>query len=169
LQLRHARHAARPPLGFFGASPSSPTPCLRTTSRGRRLLPVAMVRLTADLIWKSPHFFNAVKERELDLRGLTTPFLPPPVRSRVMCYSLRKLTTLALPPPPTSVQATRSPSSRMSEPPRLELPPRPDMLFLYAYMYQQTTCEIKLFGARCLVVYVLSMGSFRFLLKLTLV
>jgi len=29
-----------------------------------------MVRLTADLIWKSPHFFNAIKERELDLRGL---------------------------------------------------------------------------------------------------
>ncbi|KOM46134.1 hypothetical protein LR48_Vigan06g144000 [Vigna angularis] len=28
-----------------------------------------MVRLTADLIWKSPHFFNPVKERELDLRG----------------------------------------------------------------------------------------------------
>eukprot|EP00262_Sarcandra_glabra_P014305 TRINITY_DN4162_c0_g1_i1.p1 TRINITY_DN4162_c0_g1~~TRINITY_DN4162_c0_g1_i1.p1 ORF type:complete len:286 (-),score=64.51 TRINITY_DN4162_c0_g1_i1:362-1219(-) len=28
-----------------------------------------MVRLTADLIWKSPHFFNAVGERELDLRG----------------------------------------------------------------------------------------------------
>ncbi|XP_060969271.1 U2 small nuclear ribonucleoprotein A' [Cannabis sativa] len=28
-----------------------------------------MVRLTADLVWKSPHFFNAVKERELDLRG----------------------------------------------------------------------------------------------------
>lgn len=28
-----------------------------------------MVRLTADLIWKSSHFFNAVKERELDLRG----------------------------------------------------------------------------------------------------
>ncbi|XP_010553677.1 PREDICTED: U2 small nuclear ribonucleoprotein A'-like [Tarenaya hassleriana] len=28
-----------------------------------------MVKLTADLIWKSPHFFNAVKERELDLRG----------------------------------------------------------------------------------------------------
>ncbi|CAJ1977836.1 unnamed protein product [Sphenostylis stenocarpa] len=28
-----------------------------------------MVRLTADLIWKSPHFFNAVKDRELDLRG----------------------------------------------------------------------------------------------------
>ncbi|KAJ6834719.1 U2 small nuclear ribonucleoprotein A' [Iris pallida] len=28
-----------------------------------------MVRLTADLIWKSPHFFNAIKERELDLRG----------------------------------------------------------------------------------------------------
>jgi hypothetical protein len=27
------------------------------------------VRLTADLIWKSPHFFNAIKERELDLRG----------------------------------------------------------------------------------------------------
>lgn len=29
----------------------------------------SMVRLTADLIWKSPHFFNAIKERELDLRG----------------------------------------------------------------------------------------------------
>lgn len=29
-----------------------------------------MVRLTADLIWKSPHFFNAVRERELDLRGI---------------------------------------------------------------------------------------------------
>ncbi|WRX08699.1 hypothetical protein QQP08_001186 [Theobroma cacao] len=28
-----------------------------------------MVKLTADLIWKSPHFFNALKERELDLRG----------------------------------------------------------------------------------------------------
>ncbi|KAK6923623.1 hypothetical protein RJ641_009823 [Dillenia turbinata] len=28
-----------------------------------------MVRLTADLTWKSPHFFNAIKERELDLRG----------------------------------------------------------------------------------------------------
>lgn len=28
-----------------------------------------MVRLSADLIWKSPHFFNAIKERELDLRG----------------------------------------------------------------------------------------------------
>ncbi|KAL9256914.1 U2 small nuclear ribonucleoprotein A'-like protein [Drosera capensis] len=28
-----------------------------------------MVRLTADLIWKSPHFFNPIKERELDLRG----------------------------------------------------------------------------------------------------
>ncbi|KAG4111039.1 hypothetical protein ERO13_D13G083750v2 [Gossypium hirsutum] len=29
-----------------------------------------MVKLTADLIWKCPHFFNALKERELDLRGL---------------------------------------------------------------------------------------------------
>ncbi|CAM0878320.1 unnamed protein product [Alopecurus aequalis] len=28
-----------------------------------------MVRLNADLIWKSPHFFNAVKDRELDLRA----------------------------------------------------------------------------------------------------
>ncbi|XP_043703685.1 U2 small nuclear ribonucleoprotein A'-like [Telopea speciosissima] len=28
-----------------------------------------MVRLTADLIWKIPHFFNAVGDRELDLRG----------------------------------------------------------------------------------------------------
>ncbi|ERN06446.1 hypothetical protein AMTR_s00016p00258810 [Amborella trichopoda] len=28
-----------------------------------------MVRLTADLIWKCPHFFNAVGDRELDLRG----------------------------------------------------------------------------------------------------
>jgi hypothetical protein len=33
-----------------------------------------MVRLTADLIWKSPHFFNAIKERELDLRGC--PLVP---------------------------------------------------------------------------------------------
>ncbi|XP_020210168.1 U2 small nuclear ribonucleoprotein A' [Cajanus cajan] len=28
-----------------------------------------MVRLAAELIWKSPHFFNSIKERELDLRG----------------------------------------------------------------------------------------------------
>ncbi|XP_052482790.1 U2 small nuclear ribonucleoprotein A'-like isoform X2 [Gossypium raimondii] len=28
-----------------------------------------MVKLMADLIWKCPHFFNALKERELDLRG----------------------------------------------------------------------------------------------------
>ncbi|KAB2004602.1 hypothetical protein ES319_D11G210500v1 [Gossypium barbadense] len=28
-----------------------------------------MVKLTADLIWKCPHFFNALKKRELDLRG----------------------------------------------------------------------------------------------------
>ncbi|KAF5932641.1 hypothetical protein HYC85_028812 [Camellia sinensis] len=28
-----------------------------------------MVRLTADLIWKSPHLFNGIRERELDLRG----------------------------------------------------------------------------------------------------
>ncbi|XP_039010651.1 U2 small nuclear ribonucleoprotein A'-like [Hibiscus syriacus] len=28
-----------------------------------------MVKLTADLIWKCPHFFNPLKERELDLRG----------------------------------------------------------------------------------------------------
>ncbi|XP_031490603.1 U2 small nuclear ribonucleoprotein A' isoform X1 [Nymphaea colorata] len=28
-----------------------------------------MFRLTADLIWKSPHFFNPVGDRELDLRG----------------------------------------------------------------------------------------------------
>ncbi|KAL1359730.1 hypothetical protein HN51_005065 [Arachis hypogaea] len=34
-----------------------------------------MVRLTADLIWKSPHFFNAVKERELDLRGNKIPVI----------------------------------------------------------------------------------------------
>lgn len=27
------------------------------------------MRLTADLLWKSPHFFNAIKERELDFRG----------------------------------------------------------------------------------------------------
>ncbi|KAE8680738.1 U2 small nuclear ribonucleoprotein A' [Hibiscus syriacus] len=30
---------------------------------------VGMVKLTADLIWKCPHFFNPLKERELDLRG----------------------------------------------------------------------------------------------------
>ncbi|XP_010490305.1 PREDICTED: U2 small nuclear ribonucleoprotein A' isoform X2 [Camelina sativa] len=34
-----------------------------------------MVKLTADLIWKSPHFFNAVKERELDLRGNKIPVI----------------------------------------------------------------------------------------------
>ncbi|KAL6193499.1 hypothetical protein ACLB2K_034583 [Fragaria x ananassa] len=34
-----------------------------------------MVRLTADLIWKSPHFFNALKERELDLRGNKIPVI----------------------------------------------------------------------------------------------
>ncbi|KAE8775021.1 U2 small nuclear ribonucleoprotein A'-like [Hordeum vulgare] len=28
-----------------------------------------MVRLNADLIWKILHFFNAIMERELDLRG----------------------------------------------------------------------------------------------------
>lgn len=28
-----------------------------------------MVRLTADLVLQSPQYFNAVKERELDLRG----------------------------------------------------------------------------------------------------
>uniref|UniRef100_A0A0D9VE60 U2A'/phosphoprotein 32 family A C-terminal domain-containing protein n=1 Tax=Leersia perrieri TaxID=77586 RepID=A0A0D9VE60_9ORYZ len=47
-----------------------------------------MVRLTADLIWKSPHFFNAVKERELDLRGCPLTLL---ARSRVpgfFCFEL---------------------------------------------------------------------------------
>ncbi|KAE9589320.1 hypothetical protein Lal_00000357 [Lupinus albus] len=34
-----------------------------------------MVRLNADLIWKSPHFFNAIKERELDLRGNKIPVI----------------------------------------------------------------------------------------------
>ncbi|WCJ23189.1 U2 small nuclear ribonucleoprotein A [Euphorbia peplus] len=34
-----------------------------------------MVRLTAELIWKSPHFFNAIKERELDLRGNKIPVI----------------------------------------------------------------------------------------------
>ncbi|KAK1407128.1 hypothetical protein QVD17_38739 [Tagetes erecta] len=34
---------------------------------------ITMVRLTADLIWKSPHFFNALRERELDLRGNKIP------------------------------------------------------------------------------------------------
>jgi hypothetical protein len=28
-----------------------------------------MVRLTADLILRSPQYFNAVREREIDLRG----------------------------------------------------------------------------------------------------
>jgi hypothetical protein len=46
-----------------------PSPARRQRCR----LP-AMVRLTADLIWKSPHFFNAIKERELDLRGC--PLVP---------------------------------------------------------------------------------------------
>jgi hypothetical protein len=39
-----------------------------------------MVRLNADLIWKSPHFFNAVKDRELDLRS-NNP-LPSPCLTR---------------------------------------------------------------------------------------
>jgi hypothetical protein len=49
-----------------------------------------MVRLNADLIWKSPHFFNAIKERELDLRSKYYYSLPPPpIRSRVLLpYSL---------------------------------------------------------------------------------
>ncbi|CAN1732008.1 U2 small nuclear ribonucleoprotein A' [Linum perenne] len=34
-----------------------------------------MVRLTADLIWNSPHFFNAIKERELDIRGNKIPVI----------------------------------------------------------------------------------------------
>ncbi|GFZ11898.1 U2 small nuclear ribonucleoprotein A [Actinidia rufa] len=34
-----------------------------------------MVRLTADLIWKSSHFFNAIRERELDLRGNKIPVI----------------------------------------------------------------------------------------------
>ncbi|XP_068665843.1 U2 small nuclear ribonucleoprotein A'-like [Aristolochia californica] len=34
-----------------------------------------MVRLTADLIWKCPHFFNAVGDRELDLRGNKIPVI----------------------------------------------------------------------------------------------
>ncbi|GJR27943.1 putative reverse transcriptase domain-containing protein [Tanacetum coccineum] len=34
-----------------------------------------MVRLNADLIWKSPHFFNALRERELDLRGNKIPVI----------------------------------------------------------------------------------------------
>lgn len=38
----------------------------KAACRSRR---TGMVRLTADLIWKSPHFFNALRERELDLRG----------------------------------------------------------------------------------------------------
>lgn len=120
---------------------SSPTPCLPAPGgrrHCRRLLPAAMVRLTADLIWKSPHFFNAIKERELDLRGSPTPSLPPsfppPVRSRVMCSALRKLTLAPATTP--SLQATRSPSSRISEPPRWA-PPR--LLpyfssFVHAYM-----------------------------------
>ncbi|KAL0757855.1 hypothetical protein Bca101_095523 [Brassica carinata] len=34
-----------------------------------------MVKLTADLIWNSPHFFNAIKERELELRGNKIPVI----------------------------------------------------------------------------------------------
>jgi hypothetical protein len=33
-----------------------------------------MVRLTADLILRSPQYFNAVREREIDLRGELFPF-----------------------------------------------------------------------------------------------
>jgi hypothetical protein len=44
-----------------------------------------MVRLTADLVWKSPHFFNAVRERELDLRGI--PLCPFPTVEAVIFLS----------------------------------------------------------------------------------
>lgn len=51
-----------------------------------------MVRLTADLIWKSPHFFNAVRERELDLRGflLSNPTIIffPFLLWNITCFSL---------------------------------------------------------------------------------
>lgn len=53
------------PLAAFYASLRHPLPAPNRRRRRRR----AMVRLNADLIWKSPHFFNAIKERELDLRG----------------------------------------------------------------------------------------------------
>ncbi|KAE9618626.1 putative leucine-rich repeat domain, L domain-containing protein [Lupinus albus] len=34
-----------------------------------------MVRVNAELIWKSPHFFNPINERELDLRGNKIPLI----------------------------------------------------------------------------------------------
>ncbi|CAM0144492.1 unnamed protein product [Urochloa decumbens] len=53
-----------------------------------------MVRLTADLIWKSPHFFNAIKERELDLRGCSLG--PNLLDLGLYDFALRKLTSLLL-------------------------------------------------------------------------
>lgn len=36
-----------------------------------------MVRLSADLILRSPQYFNAVREREVDLRGNSNLFYWP--------------------------------------------------------------------------------------------
>uniref|UniRef100_A0A453MJ78 Uncharacterized protein n=1 Tax=Aegilops tauschii subsp. strangulata TaxID=200361 RepID=A0A453MJ78_AEGTS len=58
-----------PLLGFFFSPSPTATPLLATRSPLQTAAAAAMVRLNADLIWKSPHFFNAIKERELDLRG----------------------------------------------------------------------------------------------------
>ncbi|XP_022991841.1 U2 small nuclear ribonucleoprotein A'-like [Cucurbita maxima] len=46
-------------------NPLTPKPHRRPVNSSQK----NMVRPRVDLIWKSPHFFNAIKERELDLRG----------------------------------------------------------------------------------------------------
>ncbi|KAF8390799.1 hypothetical protein HHK36_025327 [Tetracentron sinense] len=58
-----------------------------------------MVRLTADLIWKSPHFFNAIRERELDLRGNKIPVIENlgATELSIVSYLLFLLDSLFLP------------------------------------------------------------------------
>ncbi|WZY97340.1 hypothetical protein YC2023_069669 [Brassica napus] len=61
---------------FFFESHSLSSECEEQRERGReKRSKTLMVKLTADLIWNSPHFFNAVKERELELRGNKIPVI----------------------------------------------------------------------------------------------
>ena len=58
---------------FFFETHSLSSECEEQRGREKRSKTL-MVKLTADLIWNSPHFFNAVKERELELRGELVTF-----------------------------------------------------------------------------------------------
>ncbi|RID57237.1 hypothetical protein BRARA_F00630 [Brassica rapa] len=59
---------------FFFETHSLSSECEEQRGREKRSKTL-MVKLTADLIWNSPHFFNAVKERELELRGNKIPVI----------------------------------------------------------------------------------------------